>query len=429
MAAEYSAAPSTVAECTLEVQSPAASNEEAESKELTVVELVRLRWQENARQDATVEDVDAFSDHSVQQLPAQPAADHRPASFVTQEPASPHSGLAAPSPKLPTRRRAPRRLGASASAPTLGGADKVGASEKLEHTRLPVVEPRSRCRAVSEGPVCFERLQRSQARRVSLLQDDLRKLPDSEALRQILIERAGTLKQAYKAMDVNGTGDASPSEFEEGLRRAGIFGSPLVGYRDAADLFRGIDKAQNGVLSLQEFLGYVPMKPTRTRDTRALWNNYSNKTSAQKSRLARKPRWKPDRILPDHETERVRQRRELKHQLVDARKRGCLKMEEKRRLVRGLVSDEERDRDRHLEYQKMNKQHERIGDAIHSCAQARSELVALQQAMVQLSPETHRRTKFAHHHMGPLNFQRKATGKASLVSILSMDQPLLLSAP
>merc|ERR1711924_32115 len=105
------------------------------------------------------------------------------------------------------------------------------------------------------------------------------------------------------------------------------------------------------------------------------------------------------------EADHVRRRRQLKHQLLDARNRGCLKMEEKRRLVRGLVSDEERDREWQHEYRKMNEQHERIGDAIHSCSRARSELVALQQAMAQLSPETHRRAKFAHLDLPHLNLK------------------------
>jgi len=238
--------------------------------------------------------------------------------------------------------------------------------------------------------------------RISLLQEELRNLPVAEALRQILIERTGSLKFAYRAMDVNGSGVVNPDEFGKGLLKAGIFGSPMVGFRNVSDIFRQIDKPRNGLLSLQEFLGYVPYdnkKHKRDRDTRAQWINYNNKTAAGRSRLARKPKWKADRIAPDedfHSADHTRAKKELKLQLLDARKRGGLKMEEKRRLVRGLVSDEERDREWQQEYRKMNEQNERIGEAIHSCSNARSELVALQKAMVQLSPEAHLRAKYAH---------------------------------
>merc|ERR1712204_89501 len=70
--------------------------------------------------------------------------------------------------------------------------------------------------------------------------------------------------------------------------------------------------------------------------------------------------------------------------------RGGPKMEEKRRLVKGLVAHEDRDVEWQQHYRKMTEQTERIGNAIHSCSRARSELVSLQQAMAQLSPKPRR---------------------------------------
>lgn len=291
----------------------------------------------------------------------------------------------------PSRRR--RRMPSSASAPALspGGG---GGIDKLEHTRLPPIEQQSPGRQQRKSLL---QQPHSPQRGHSLLQDELRNLPVAEALRQILIERTGSLKQAYKAMDVNGGGVVNPVEFEQGLLKARVFGSPLVGYRDAHELFRGIDQSRHGVLSLQEFLGYMPMivKKTRCRDTRAQWISYNNQTSAQKSRLVRQPCWKLSSVdrgdndaEPDYQFAQ-RQRRELRNQLL-GNQRGGLKMEEKRRLVKGLVAHEDRDDELQQHYRKMTEQTERIGNAIHSCSRARSELVSLQQAMVQLSPKTRR---------------------------------------
>lgn len=369
---------------------------QAESKELTAVELVRLRWQQQQQvPGSTVEDGGSSASSS-----ATSAAVCLPTSSLAQEeliqlPSSLPAVATTRSAASASRRGPARRLVSSVSAPV-----------------LPPVDPqagRGAGRASSESLLSNAHRVRGEAtRKVSMLQDDLRQLPEAEALRQILIERTGSLKFAYKAMDVNGSGVVSPAEFEAGLQRARIFGSPLVYYRSVVDLFRGIDKANTGVVSLQELLGYMPFKTMRrTRDTRAQWISYNNKTSAQKSRLARKPKWKSDEALLDDDTDHVRRRRQLKHQLLDARNRGCLKMEEKRRLVRGLVSNEERDKQRQYQNGQMSKQGERIGDAINKCARARSELSALRQAMVQLAPEPIRRHRSSH-----VDYRRRDTAES-----------------
>jgi len=334
---------------------------EARSSELTAVQLVR----QTRQQGLLVEDEVART------AGARFAASYH---FVD----APISPLPVPVPAPPPR---PRKMMQSASAPVMGAVDiRTSGGDRLEHTKLPHIQS-------SRGlppPVP----------RVSMKQEELGSLPVAEALRQVLIEQTGSLKQAYKAMDINGGGVVDRSEFEKGLKRAKIFGSPLVGFRTASDLFRGIDKSQTGSLSLQEFLGYIPFKKGRRengekgrqRDTHAQWANYSNKTSAQKSRMARKPRWHADTLLPDPVPDHIRKRKEMREILRDARTRGNVSKEEKRRLVKGLVSDEDRDEDRLQEFRKMTEMQVRISDSIHSCSRARSELKALQQAMTQLSP-------------------------------------------
>merc|ERR1719174_408719 len=190
-------------------------------------------------------------------------------------------------------------------------------------------------------------------------------------------------------MDVNNNGVVSSAEFERGLHCCRVFGSPLVGYKNEAHLFRAVDHAHHGSVFLQEFLGYVPIKHPKHNDTKAEWTSYNNKTSAMKSRLVRKPLWHEFGMAAagvEHR-ELQRQRRELKSKIIAARDRGGLKMEGKRRLVRGLVADEDRDEELFHDQCRLNEQKERIGNAINSCSKARADLVALQQAMKHLSPK------------------------------------------
>lgn len=233
------------------------------------------------------------------------------------------------------------------------------------------------------------------------MQDDLRDVPLAEALKQILMEKTGSLKQAYKMLDINRVGVVNCVEFEKGLQRAGVYGSPLDGYRNAAHLFQELDPHRLGSVKLQDLLGYVPFVRHPVSDTRSDWITYNNKASAQKSHLARKPRWKNWALEPSQdyqELDHLKEHRALRKQLVDERQKnhGLNRMEEKRKLVRGLVADHDRLREWHHEQRKMTEQQERIGVAIHDCGKARSELIALQREMAQLAPETHRRPTFKH---------------------------------
>jgi len=403
--------------------------------EMTAVEMVRSARQEGSdvEDDSASSSAVGFSSPVSQQALAEASKPRRRRMASSSsapsliDPDNPGGGT--PSPKAKPRRR--RRVVSSVSAPDLGSGSPID-PECLEHTRLPPIEPHghrrivqlqpNRGRASSEPtrrPGIPQQPNRSRVRsdchdnRPSMPQDELRNLPVAEALRQVLIERNGTLKQAYKAMDVNGTGVLNtPAEFDKGLLRGRVFGSPLVGYRDASDLFKGIDPSRRGFISLHEFLGYMPICPksmkltSRSRDTNANWLNYNNNASAQKSRLARQPRWKEPEQAKNFDEEPdfdifARQRRELREQFEHARQRGGLNMEAKRRLVKGLVAHEDRDIERLRHDRNMIEQKKRIGEAMHSCSRARSELVMLQQAMVSLSPKPKRCKRQASHDEKP----------------------------
>merc|ERR1712023_193367 len=131
-------------------------------------------------------------------------------------------------------------------------------------------------------------------------------------------------------MSLNKNGVVNSFEFEKGLQRAGLYGSPLEGYRSAMQLFdelppkyKAFDPVSGTtILKLQDLLGYVPLVQSPVSDTRSDWISYNNKASAQKSHLARKPLWRNRsmELRPDYpEVEHMQARRALRRQLVDER--------------------------------------------------------------------------------------------------------------
>jgi len=235
----------------------------------------------------------------------------------------------------------------------------------------------------------------------------LRQLPTNEALKHTLIQAAGSLRQAYRAMDIAKTGTLNCEQFELGLKRLNIGGPRIAGFGDAPALFRILDFRGTGELSLSDLLGYFPVKKReRFKDTGVLVFDYANKASAQRSRLARAPRWQmgspgESRQMrrrgigtSDDEAEFPRpwgsdpdayeqQRRDLRRRLVDTK--GDLPMHGKRAMVAGLVAPENYAEVRMREKNAAIVQQRRIKDAIGACSRARSDLVGLTQAMRQVA--------------------------------------------
>lgn len=237
---------------------------------------------------------------------------------------------------------------------------------------------------------------------------ELKQLPLKEALRQVLIERAGSLRQAYAAMDVDKSGEVDVQEFDLGLRALRIFGSPLHEFHSVQSLFDSLDEG-HGVLSLQDILDYIPTtRPfSEATDTRALWVDYHNKASAQRSQLARRPCWDIAELPADLAPEKacreavsplaagagfpeeqsalaLHRRRELRRQFREAI--GVSEGAKRRQLVRGAVQAEASLLQAASEQWKIQGQRERIEDAIRGCGRARHALVDMQRMMAGLAP-------------------------------------------
>lgn len=241
-----------------------------------------------------------------------------------------------------------------------------------------------------------------------LREDELKQLPTNEALKHVLIQAAGSLKQAYHIMDVSRTGFVSRDEFEVGLRRLNVRGARIAGFGDASSLYRLLDQRNQGQVALQDLLGYYPIAPSRSfRDTGMQFFDYANQAAAQRSRLARAPLWKqsfPDddaeggsaamRMLGEDPDEWEQRRRDLRRKLRETK--GNPPACGKRAFVAGLVDPESYAEQKSKERNQAIMQEKRIKGALGGMSRARSDLVGLQQAMKLINPPE-RKTHFMQH--------------------------------
>lgn len=274
-----------------------------------------------------------------------------------------------------------------------------------EQTRLPqIAEGRSRwgqgrsLATSGKGSVSLPALAqgRAQLNLTMLSQKELKQLDDIEAFRHIVIQRAGSLKQAYKMMDVNKDGQVNLEQFESGLAKLGIRGSPIVGRRSIRELFNHFSK-RHPEISLQDLLGYVPVNAAARRgvqDTRTMWLNYHNKTSALRTQLARVPKWNlahhaenwyGENAVPEDnpafdQSRHAHSHKELRAQLRDARQRSDNAVD-KRDLVKGLVAPEAAPDHWAEQMRNVERHGQRIRGAMKDCAKARHELINMQKEM------------------------------------------------
>eukprot|EP00933_Yihiella_yeosuensis_P040932 TRINITY_DN35348_c0_g1_i1.p1 TRINITY_DN35348_c0_g1~~TRINITY_DN35348_c0_g1_i1.p1 ORF type:complete len:498 (-),score=113.24 TRINITY_DN35348_c0_g1_i1:215-1708(-) len=251
------------------------------------------------------------------------------------------------------------------------------------------------------------RHQQTKKRRRGVVEKDLHTF-----VRDVLIAKAGGLKQAYGAMDVCKTGEVDAESFAAALRRLDFKRrSPIDGlpFRNAKELFMALDEESSGSLSLSKLLGYTPnVRQAAMKDTRALWIDYS-KASSQGATLERKPMWKdfsvdlaaveadPSPIpamaalaaphVPEDCWEHMsqgRQRRRDLHKLFVEDRQG-MAAEQKREFVPGLVAPEVANRRKESEKRQLNSHRQRIVDAIKGCSQARHELKDMQRLIAGVS--------------------------------------------
>ncbi|KAF4678354.1 Phosphatidylinositol 4-kinase beta [Perkinsus chesapeaki] len=96
------------------------------------------------------------------------------------------------------------------------------------------------------------------------------------ALRKVLEVRCGSLKKAYQSLDLNGNGEVSLHEFEDGLKSLGVPWADITGTGKFRTVFKLFDENDTGEVNLVEFLGVRP-HPTRWEDMtdEQKWHHYT----------------------------------------------------------------------------------------------------------------------------------------------------------
>jgi hypothetical protein len=86
-----------------------------------------------------------------------------------------------------------------------------------------------------------------------------------EAIREELIGLVGGSMEAFRMMDLSGSGRISLQEFGDGMERIGVPWQEITGYKWMLHLFTLFDQNKDGVVDLDEFF---PPDPTRKDDGR-----------------------------------------------------------------------------------------------------------------------------------------------------------------
>eukprot|EP00927_Polykrikos_kofoidii_P041090 TRINITY_DN35017_c0_g1_i1.p1 TRINITY_DN35017_c0_g1~~TRINITY_DN35017_c0_g1_i1.p1 ORF type:complete len:374 (-),score=50.39 TRINITY_DN35017_c0_g1_i1:260-1381(-) len=244
-------------------------------------------------------------------------------------------------------------------------------------------------------------------RRLPLKKDVASEQSVLDAMRHELMQRTGSLKQAYAALDVHKTGRVNLSDFQAVLNSFDIDVSSFCAFSCFEALFEALAKGA-AELSVQQLLGYVPIGNTRKMlsDTGTDWFEYHNKTSALR-KVARQPAWRSkgrgktgDRLITsddelpfgmssremptsvDGKSARMRRRRDLREQFRE--ERFNMQSDEKRELVGGFVSHEEASEHWQNENRKLVIKRNRIEGAIRDCSKSRMALVDMQRMMSHL---------------------------------------------
>eukprot|EP00971_Amphidinium_carterae_P244752 4859406-Amphidinium_carterae.1 len=76
-----------------------------------------------------------------------------------------------------------------------------------------------------------------------------------EAIRRAVIDAAGSVKSAFRSLDLSGSGTISQSEFERGMERLGVDYVSLTGIRKIGKVFKLFDAHKNGALDMLSMFG------------------------------------------------------------------------------------------------------------------------------------------------------------------------------
>jgi len=160
-----------------------------------------------------------------------------------------------------------------ASEPVVTLNEWFDQAEQERKDRLSVMSPTKRLTIFSDGTEETARDQRT-------------------AVRTALIKKAGGPLEAFKAINMNGSGNISLLEFSDGVNRMGVNWQEITGMKRPQDVFRLFDQDKDGVIVLNElfpaeiYFNTPPEPPT----TPEFWKKYCKDTHGQFNK-ERHPQW------------------------------------------------------------------------------------------------------------------------------------------
>jgi len=113
-----------------------------------------------------------------------------------------------------------------------------------------------------------------------------------DAIRALLIEKAGSARKAFAFIDLNGSGSISHQEFGEGVRRLGIDWPTLTGLKVERHFFRLFDTDHDHVITFRELF---PKQAAEERAgmTRVPTPDFCRRYGREKTQVVRLAGWQP----------------------------------------------------------------------------------------------------------------------------------------
>eukprot|EP00931_Biecheleriopsis_adriatica_P037909 TRINITY_DN2174_c0_g1_i1.p1 TRINITY_DN2174_c0_g1~~TRINITY_DN2174_c0_g1_i1.p1 ORF type:complete len:586 (-),score=133.45 TRINITY_DN2174_c0_g1_i1:124-1881(-) len=113
-----------------------------------------------------------------------------------------------------------------------------------------------------------------------------------EVIRRELIEKAGSSKEAFKKLDLNGSGNISLQEFADGIARLGVNWQEITQMRRPRDLFKLFDSDRDSVITFSELFPTTEGEPERvsTPEFCSRWV----KLNRDMEQSLRDPMWQPN---------------------------------------------------------------------------------------------------------------------------------------
>jgi len=184
--------------------------------------------------------------------------------------------------------------------------DRTSSSLSGQSSLRPMKSPDS----ISSGPMESETAEKRSAKQAELKR---------EAIRRELVRSVGGPMEAFRMIDLCGSGRISQTEFADGLYRIGVDWQELTNSTKILEVFRLFDRDKNGTISMEELFPeerYAVDGEFSRMSTPEFWNQWCRKTA--NSDRARAPRWA---ATSDEEMTAMLQTQDYRQDVADERRR------------------------------------------------------------------------------------------------------------